>query len=202
MDLSPPVTFQVVKEFGRDPFLILISCLLSLRTKDIVSWPASRRLFALAKTPQELLEIPIDRLEEVIRSVGFYRKRARQLHTVSQELIEQFGGTVPSTEKELLSLSGVGRKTTNLVLGEAFAVSAICVDVHVHRISNRLGLVKTNTPEQTEEVLRAILPKCYWIEVNRLLVVWGQNICTPRSPHCSSCPIKEICLQARVLESR
>ncbi len=197
-----PACMTIVKEYGRNPFLILVSCILSLRTKDTVSLPASRRLFALCKTPLQLLAISQQKIAQTIFPVGFYKRKAQQLHKLCKQLINNFGGKVPSTEKELMSLVGVGLKTTNLVLGEGFDIPAICVDVHVHRISNRLGLIATKTPEETEKELKKILPKNIWIEYNRLLVMWGQNICTPTSPWCSKCPLFDVCEKINVLKSR
>jgi endonuclease-3 len=197
-----PASNQVIEQFGRKPFLILISCLLSLRTKDTVSFPASQRLFSRAQTPQELLKISLLELEKIIYPVAFYRKRAVNLHAVSLQLIEQFGGEVPSDVNQLRSLSGVGPKTANLVLAEGFRIPAICVDTHVHRIANRLGLVETTTPEQTEAALRDLLPPELWIDCNRLLVTWGQNICVPISPKCSQCAIAPWCPRIGVTTSR
>lgn len=197
-----PASVQITQEFGRDPFLILVSCLLSLRAKDTMSVPVSRALFQRVRTPQGLVAMPRIELEQIIHSIGFYHNKAKTLQEVSQELIDRFGGQVPRTEVELLSLKGVGRKTANLVLGEAFGVPAICVDIHVHRISNRLGLVKTKTPEQTEEVLKHVIPQQYWIEVNRLLVMWGQQICVPVAPRCSRCALEPLCPRFGVKKSR
>ena len=199
--VEPAVT-QIIAEYGRDPFLVLISCLLSLRTRDTVSLPASRRLFAVAKSPQEILHIPLERLKKIIYPVAFYRKRAQQLHDVCKDLIERFDSRVPSSEEDLLSFKGVGRKTMNLVRGEGFGIPAICVDTHVHRISNRFGLVATKTPEETEMALRKLLPQKYWIEYNRLLVMWGQNIRVPILPFCSSCAIAHLCQKVGVKKSR
>lgn len=200
--MAEPAVTQIINEYGKKPFLILISCLLSLRTKDTTSLPISKKLFEYAQTPQELLNLPLRKLEELIRPVGFYRQKARTLHEVSHALIKRFGGTVPRTEQELLSIKGVGRKTANLVLGEGFDVPAICVDTHVHRISNRLGLVKTITPERTEQQLKLVLPRKNWVEFNRLLVMWGQNVCTPLSPFCSRCEIVKWCSRIGVKKSR
>jgi endonuclease-3 len=172
----PPTMISVlVKQYGKDPFLILISCLLSLRTRDTLTLPICINLFKYAKTPQEFLKIPVKKLEKLIYPVGFYRKKAQIIHHISKEIIERFNGKVPSNEADLLSLKGVGIKTANLVLGEAFGIPAIVVDTHVHRISNMLGLVSTKTPEETEKELKKIIPKKYWIEWARLLVTWGQN---------------------------
>jgi endonuclease-3 len=191
--MPEPAAGQIVRQFGRNPFLVLISCLLSLRTKDTVSLPASLRLFEQATTPEQILAIPRSSLEKIIYPVGFYRVKAANIGLVCRQLLEQFGGDVPETEEALLSLPGVGRKTANLVLGEGFGIPALCVDTHVHRISNRLGLVATTTPAQTEMALRELLPPEYWIEYNSLLVMWGQNICVPISPFCSSCAIAPLC---------
>jgi endonuclease-3 len=191
--MQEPAASIIIKEFGKYPFFILISCLLSLRTKDLVSLVVSRRLFEQVKTPFELVCFPIDALQELIYSIGFFRKKSQLLIEVSQELINRFDGAVPSNEADLLSIKGVGRKTANLVLGYAFDIPAICVDVHVHRISNRLGLVNTKTPYETELALKEILPVEYWITYNRLLVMWGQNVCLPIAPLCSTCPIADIC---------
>ncbi len=163
-------------EYHHDPFLILISCLLSLRTRDTITLPVSRALFARARTPEQLVKLPRKELEKIIHSTGFYRRKAEVLHDVSAAIIKQFHGKVPHTEQELLSLPGVGRKTMNLVLGQAFGVPAICVDTHVHRLVNQLGLVHTKTPEQTETALKKVVPQKYWIELNKLLVTYGQQV--------------------------
>lgn len=197
-----PMVFTISEEFGKNPFLILISCLLSLRAKDTTTLPICRVLFKQAQTPQEILAISIPELEKIVYKTGFYKRKAAQLHYVSNELIRRFGGDVPRTEQELLSIKGVGIKTANLVLAEAYDIPAICVDTHVHKISNRLGLVKTKTPEETEKALKLVLPQQYWIEWNRLLVMWGQNICVPVSPYCSKCPIYDQCDRVGVVKSR
>ncbi len=200
--MMQPAAQQVVAKYGRDPYLILISCLLSLRTKDITSFPASCRLFAKAKTPRTMLKLSVSKIVKLIYPVGFYRNKAKLVRAVSQELLDRFEGKVPHGSRELLSINGVGPKTANLVLGQAFGVPAICVDTHVHRISNRLGLVKSKTPEQTEEQLIELLPKRYWTEFNQLLVVWGQNVCVPVAPWCSKCAISKLCPKIGVKRSR
>lgn len=200
--MEQPASVNIVNQYGQDPYLVLISCLLSLRTKDTVSFPASQRLFKHAKTPAQMLKIPIKTIEKLIYPTGFYRRKAILLHEVSRDLLERFKGKVPKTEQELLSIKGVGRKTANLVLGVAFDIPAICVDTHVHRISNRLGLVKTKTIDETEAELKKILPPEYWTEYNHLLVIWGQNICVPISPHCSRCAIAKLCPRIGVIRSR
>jgi len=174
---------QIVKKYGQDPYLVLTSCLLSLRTRDTVSLPASIRLFELAQNPKQMLKVPLATLEKAIYPVGFYRVKARLLHSVSQELLDRFKGQVPDALEELLSLKGVGLKTANLVLSEGFGVQAICVDTHVHRLSNLLGVVKTKTPDQTEAALRAVIPRKYWREWSRLLVQFGQSASSRNLPN-------------------
>jgi endonuclease III len=197
-----PTAIAEVAEDRRDPFRVLIACLLSLRTKDETTGPAARRLFALADTPEAMLRLTPRQIERAIFPVGFYRTKARGLLRVCRELIERFGGTVPDTIDELLTLHGVGRKTANLVVTQGFNKPGICVDVHVHRISNRLGYVKTKTPAETETALRARLPRRYWIGYNDLLVSFGQNVCLPVSPRCSRCPIGTTCPRVGVTRSR
>lgn len=201
-NMLQPASSHIVAQYGKDPYLVLVSCLLSLRTKDTVSWPASRRLFACAATPNQMLALPINEIEKLIYPVGFYRRKALLMHTVSQDLLDRFGGQVPQTQEELLSIPGVGIKTANLVLAVAFDIPAICVDTHVHRISNRLGLVRTTTVEQTEQELRRVLPKELWADYSRLMVIWGQNICVPVSPFCSRCPLSDLCPKVGVGNSR
>jgi len=200
--MPEPAVDQIVNEHGNIPFFVLVSCLLSLRTKDTISLPVSRKLFKVVRGPKELLALPPDDLQKIVYPTGFFRQKARTLRDVSEALLERFDGKVPKTEQELLSLPGVGRKTANLVLGVAFGIPAICVDIHVHRISNRLGLVESKTPEQTEQQLQKLLPKKYWIDFNRLLVIWGQNICTPISPYCSRCALKHLCPRIGVKKHR
>jgi endonuclease-3 len=186
----------------RDPFRVLIACLLSLRTKDETTGPAAARLFALADTPAGMRRLSSRAIERAIYPVGFYRTKARVLREVSRDLIERFGGSVPDDIDALLTLKGVGRKTANLVVTQGFNKPGICVDVHVHRISNRWGYVRTRTPEETETALRKRLPRRYWIGYNDLLVSFGQNICLPVSPHCSRCPIRAGCPRRGVVRSR
>jgi len=200
--MAKPAITQIVAEYGKDPYLILISCLLSLRAKDSISLPVSRELFKIARTPYELAKIPQATLEKIIYSIGFYRSKARQLLSVSKELIAKFDGKVPHTQQELQSIKGIGPKTANIVLAEGFNVPAIAVDTHVHRISNRLGLVRTKTPEETEQALKKIVPKRYWGVFNALLVTWGQNICEPISPWCSKCALLKLCPRIGVKKSR
>ena len=196
------MAYLFVERFGSNSFYILMSCLLSLRSKDSKTVPVSLELFSEAKTPRELLNIPIKKLEEIIRPIGFYRKKSELLHSVSRVLIDRFGGKVPSSKKDLLSIKGVGPKTANLVLSLAFDIPAICVDIHVHRISNRVGLCNTKTPEQTEKELEKIFPQSKWKDINRLFVAFGQTICSPISPKCSQCPIANSCEKNGVGRSR
>jgi endonuclease-3 len=191
-----------VAERSPDPFRVLIACLLSLRTKDETTGPASERLFALADTPEAMLRLQPKQIERAIFPVGFYRTKARVVLGVCRDLLERYGGVVPDRIDELLTLHGVGRKTANLVVTQGFSKPGICVDTHVHRISNRLGYVKTKTPEETESALRAKLPRRYWIGYNDLLVSFGQNICQPVSPRCSLCPVRKGCPRTGVKRSR
>ncbi|HWM76419.1 MAG TPA: endonuclease III [Methylomirabilota bacterium] len=186
----------------RDPFRVLIACLLSLRTKDETTGPAAARLFALADTPEAMRQLPAKRIERAIFPVGFYRTKARVLLGVCRDLLERFAGQVPDDIDRLLTLKGVGRKTANLVVTQGFNKPGICVDIHVHRISNRLGYVKTKNPTETETALRAQLPRRYWIGYNDLLVSFGQNICHPVSPRCSECPVRPRCARVGVTRSR
>ena len=197
-----PVVGVVARTSARDPFRILISCLLSLRTKDKTTSEASARLFALAYTPAGLLKLSRRRIERAIYPVGFYRTKAKAIHAICRRLLEAYGGQVPQSIDELVTLPGVGRKTANLVVTVGYQKPGICVDVHVHRISNRWGYVRTKTPGETEEALRAKLPKRYWITYNDLLVPFGQNLCQPVSPYCSRCNLIGMCDRVGVVRSR
>lgn len=197
-----PTALADVAERSRDPFRVLIACLLSLRTKDETTGPASDRLFALADTPENMSRLDPRQIERAIFPVGFYRTKARVVLGVSRDLIERFDSRVPSSIDALLTLKGVGRKTANLVVTQGFGKPGICVDTHVHRISNRLGYVKTKSPEETERALRAKLPRRYWIGYNDLLVSFGQNICLPVSPRCSACPVRVWCPRVGVKRFR
>ncbi len=199
--LPDPSVTMVGKRWG-DPFRVLIACLLSLRTKDATTLPAAERLFALASDPKAMADLDEARIREAIYPVGFYKVKARTVRRVSRDLMDRFGGRVPDRLEDLLTLKGVGRKTANLVLIEGFGKPGMCVDTHVHRISNRLGYVRTRTPEETEEILRRILPRRYWKDYNALLVTWGQNVCRPVSPLCSRCPVREVCARIGVAHSR
>ena len=196
-----PVVTRLAEE-GADPFKILVACILSLRTRDQVVGEASKRLFSLASDPALMATINLKRLEKAIFPVGFYRTKAKQLREMSKRIRRDFEGKVPDDIEELVKLPGVGRKTANLVVTVGHKTPGICVDIHVHRICNRLGYVATRTPIETEKVLRSKLPKKYWISFNELLVPFGQNQCTPTSPWCSSCPLTSFCEKNKVFRSR
>jgi endonuclease-3 len=189
---DPSVT-TVAEHYRRDPWAVLASTILSLRTKDEVTLVRSRALLARAPTPKALLPIPEDELAQLIYPVGFYRTKAQNLRRIAAIITETSKGQVPADMDLLLALPGVGRKTANLVLTEAFDMDGICVDVHVHRINNRLGVLESKNPEETEMILREILPKKYWKRINLLLVLYGQRVCRPVSPFCSRCVIPEHC---------
>ncbi len=186
----------------KDPFLVLIGTLLSLRTKDETTEQAMKRLMEKARTPREILGLSDEEVQSLIYPVGFYRNKTRTLKEVSKTILEEYDGVVPDTVEELLKMKGVGRKTANLVVNEGYGKPAICVDTHVHRISNRLGLVTTRDPFHTEKVLMAILPERYWIVYNTLLVAFGQKVCTPVSPFCDRCPINSLCPRIGVKKHR
>jgi endonuclease-3 len=199
-DDVPSVT-KIAKE-EKDPFLVLIGCILSLRTKDEVTEAAMDRLTHRARTPQEILALPVQELERIIYPVGFYRTKARTIQEISRTVLEKYSGKVPHTMDQLLSFKGVGRKTANIVLTEGFNKAGIAVDTHVHRISNRLGVVSTRNPNQTEDALRTVLPRKYWKIYNMLLVTHGKRTCAPLSPFCSRCPIYAFCKRVGVPRSR
>jgi endonuclease-3 len=196
-----PVIALEATERG-DPFRTLIGCILSLRTKDETTAAAAPRLFARAATPRAMLALGERAIERLIYPVGFYRTKARVILGICRDLVERFGGRVPDSIDALVTLKGVGRKTANLVVTQAFGKPGICVDTHVHRISNRWGLIRTRTPEQSETALRDALPRRYWIEYNSLLVAFGQTICQPVSPWCSRCPVEHLCPRIGVARSR
>lgn len=190
---QPQSDFVKLMDSFKDPYLVLIACILSLRTNDRTTYPATLRMLKLAKTPDEMMKVSVEDLEKAIYPVGFYKNKAGQIIELSKKLVEEYDGKVPCDIEELCKFKGVGRKTANLVLSEGFNEPAICVDVHVHRIFNRLGYLKTKTPEETEFELRKKLPKKYWIPINSLLVTHGQNVCKPIKPNCALCPIREYC---------
>ncbi|HYR91203.1 MAG TPA: endonuclease III [Terriglobia bacterium] len=191
-----------IGHYVETPFTVLISCLLSLRTQDKTTNAASDRLFEIADTPQAMLATPVAVIRKAIYPVSFYRVKSRTIHAICEQLLSRFGGQVPSTLDELLTLPGVGRKTANIVVTLAFQKPGIAVDTHVHRISNRLGYVRTKTPDETEMALRRKLPRRYWIVYNDLLVAYGQNLCKPISPFCSKCKIAMFCKRVGVTTSR
>jgi len=187
-----PIVTKVSEE-RFDPYQVLISCLLSLRTKDQTTAQATHRLFKVADNPVDMVKLTAKRIQKLIYPVGFYRNKSRVLIGVSRKINQDFAGRVPGRLEDLLALKGIGRKTANLVLGLGFGIPAICVDTHVHRISNRLGWVKTRTPEETEKALEKIIPKRWWVDLNSWLVAFGQNICVPISPFCSRCRVNSFC---------
>ena len=194
---QPRSDFVQLMETFKNPYLVLIACILSLRTNDKTTYPATLRMLELAGTPEEMMEVDIEDLEKDIYPVGFYKNKAKQIIELSKEIVENLDGKVPDTIEDLIKFNGVGRKTANLVLAKGFGIPAICVDVHVHRIFNRLGYVKTKTPEETEFALRKKLPKKYWLDINTLMVTHGQNICKPINPKCDICPIKDYCIRLK-----
>lgn len=199
---QPLPSVSEIAEQSRNPFHVLISTMISLRTKDEVTTQASRRLLELAATPAGVAELSEEDIAKAIYPAGFYNTKAKNIRTVSKTIRDDHEGETPSSLEELTALPGVGRKTANLVLGLGFGIPAICVDTHVHRIPNRLGWIDTKTPEQSEQALMEILPKRYWIEINGLLVGFGQRVCTPQSPRCSQCPLVAECQKVGVTRSR
>jgi endonuclease-3 len=193
---------RFVRNNGPDPFRILIGCLISLRTKDEVSYPATARLFGRASSPREMLRLSEKTIAGLIYPAGFYRRKAGQIRGIAKALLERHAGTVPDTIDALLELPGVGRKTANLVITLGFGKPGICVDVHVHRITNRLRWVRTSHPHETEEALRSMLPARHWIPINEILVRHGQTVCKPVSPVCSACPVEADCPRMGVTRHR
>ena len=197
-----PIVSSLAEEEHSGPFPILISTILSLRTKDEVTAEAAERLLALADTPESMLKLSEERIIKAIYPVGFYRNKAKTILHVCRELVDRFNSRVPDTIEQLLTLKGVGRKTANLVVTLGYNKEGLCVDTHVHRISNRLGYVVTKTPEETEYALRVKLPSKYWSRYNTLMVAFGRHICLPISPFCSRCPVKGYCDRVGVVRSR
>ena len=192
--LDEPAVEKIAEDQGDDPFQVLIATMLSAQTRDPVTAAASARLFDVARTPAQMAKLPVKRIERLIYPVSFYRHKAVHVRDACRQILDRFDGRVPSTMSELLTLPGVGRKTANLVLILAHRSSDnICVDTHVHRISNRLGWVRTRTPEETEHALYAVAPKRWWAVINLFLVTWGQNVCRPVYPVCGSCAIADLC---------
>lgn len=196
-----PSVSQIARE-KQDPYRVLISTLLSLRTKDQVTLEASRRLFALADTPQAMVRLSQKEIEQAIFPAGFYQRKAQQILSISHLLIDRYGGAVPADQKALMDLPGVGIKTANLTLNLGFGINALCVDCHVHQIANRMGWVKTKSPEETEKALQSVMPPKHWIPMNELLVSFGQLVCTPVSPKCSLCPEADHCPKIGVTKAR
>lgn len=190
---QPRSEFVNLMETFHNPYLVLIACILSLRTNDKTTYPATLRMLELAKTPQEMAKVSEEDLANAIYPVGFYKNKAKQIIELSKTIVEKLDGKVPDTIEKLTKFNGVGRKTANLVLAKGFGIPAICVDVHVHRIFNRIGYVNTKTPDETEFALREKLPQKYWLDINTLMVTHGQNVCKPTKPKCDECPIREYC---------
>ena len=190
---QPRSEFVNLMESFNNPYLVLIACILSLRTNDKTTYPATLRMLELGRTPEDFAKCDVKELEKAIYPVGFYANKAKQIVELSKELVEKYNSKVPESIEEMTKFNGVGRKTANLVMSQGFRKPAICVDVHVHRIFNRLGYIKTKNPEETEFALREKLPEKYWIDINTLLVTHGQNVCKPINPKCDICPIKDLC---------
>ena len=196
----PAVSLVAVQK--QDPFSVLISTVISLRTKDDVTLNASRRLLAEAPDPRAMLQLSEDRIADLIFPAGFYRRKAMQIRQISEILVSEYDGKVPSDAGLLMQLPGVGIKTANLTLNLGFGIDAICVDCHVHQISNRLGWIETKTPEESEKALQPVMPRRFWIPLNELLVSYGQEVCTSVSPKCSMCPENRSCPKVGVTRSR
>ncbi|MCL1817317.1 MAG: endonuclease III [Spirochaetaceae bacterium] len=184
-----PSVSQVAADHPGESFRVLVSTMISLRTKDEVTYAAAQRLFARAANPSALAALPEKEIAKLIYPAGFYRIKAASIRETARRIAEDYGGKVPADRDLLMAFPGVGRKTANLVLSLGFGIDAICVDTHVHRISNRTGWAETKTPEETEAALCARVPRKFWIPINELLVKYGQSVCTPASPHCGSCPL-------------
>lgn len=197
---DPSVT--AIAKKTRSPYRVLVSTVISARTKDEVTAAASKRLFSRADNPGDMAKLPESEIAKLIYPAGFYKTKARAIRALSRQLLEDFAGEVPETIEELLQFPGVGRKTANLVVTLAFGNPGICVDTHVHRIANRTGAVRTKTPKETEFALRKVLPERHWIEINDLLVMYGKEVCTPVSPRCSICALTALCGRVGVARSR
>lgn len=201
--LELPAVEKISNEQAEDPFQILVATALSARTQDATTHAASTRLFKRARTPRSMARLSVTEIEQLIYPVSFYRSKARHVKACCEMLVARFGGKVPSTMEDLLTLPGVGRKTANLVLILGFrSVDNICVDTHVHRISNRLGWVRTTTPDETEQALYAAMDRCWWPYINLYLVTWGQNVCRPVYPRCRDCAIRDECRRIGVRRKR
>ncbi len=198
---ADPSVSGIARRTG-SPYRVLVSTVISARTRDEVTSVASERLFAEADNPRSMVSLEEERITELIYPAGFYRNKARSIRELSEKILNDFHGKVPDTIENLLTLPGVGRKTANLVMARGFGKDGICVDTHVHRICNRLGVVDTNSPDKTEFALRRVLPRKYWIEINDLMVKFGKKVCTPISPRCSACPIEDSCRRVGVARFR
>ena len=192
MDLTQTDFVKFMEDIN-DPFIVLIACILSLRTNDRTTYPATMRMLKLGKTPKDFLSVSEEELENAIYPVGFYKNKAKQILDIAKELYLNYNSIVPREIDELVKFKGVGRKTANLVQAKGYGIPSICVDVHVHRISNRLGIVFTKEPEETEMALKSNLPKEFWSEINTLFVTLGQNVCRPTKPECSKCLLTQYC---------
>jgi endonuclease-3 len=194
--------FELAEEGFNSPFEQLIACIISIRTFDEVSLPTARQLFGRARTPEAIGQLPVDEIEALIRASSFHERKAPQIKAIAQRVVDEFGGSLPCDREVLLSFAGVGPKCANLALGIACGEPFISVDVHVHRVTNRWGYVSAPTPERTMAALEARLPRRYWIEINRLLVPFGKHICAGRLPHCSICPVLDMCQQVGIATHR
>jgi len=201
-NMEEPSVTKISKQTKRDPFRVLISCLISLRTKDEVTLEASVRLFQKADNPSDMVQMDEDEIAKLIYPAGFYKTKSVTIKNICRVLLDEYNGKVPEEIDELVKLKGVGRKTANLVVVEGYGRPAVCVDTHVHRIFNRLGYVKTKNADKTETELRKHLPKEYWVRINEILVAYGRTICKPVSPHCSSCRLSEYCDKVSVATRR
>jgi len=193
MKMPLPSVSQIQEELD-DPFKVLVSCIMSLRTKDETTYPTSVKLFKIAKTPKQIANMPLAKLKKIIRPVNYYKTKAERIKKISQQIVKDYGNKVPDDFDELMKFKGVGRKTANIVMTYGHGKEGhIAVDTHVHRLSNRLGWVKTKSPEKTEFALKKVVPRKYWYWVNELFVRYGQNVCNPISPFCSKCVIEKYC---------
>lgn len=194
--------FSSVASINHDPYRILVSCILSLRTKDALTAVVAPRLFKIAPTPKKMIRLNPRKLSKIIYPVGFYRNKSKTILDITKSILQEYNGKVPDNLRDLLRLNGVGQKTANLVLSVGYRKPAICVDTHVHRVSNRLGWVNTKNPKQTEEELKKVFIRRYWSALNSTLVTFGQNICTPISPYCTKCFVNRSCPHKGVKKSR
>ncbi len=194
--------FELADEGFSAPFEQLVACLISIRTFDEVTLPTARRLFAVARTPAQMSRLPVNEIDQLIGACTFHEPKARQIHTIAARIVSEHGGELPCDREVLLSFKGVGPKCANLVLGIACGQTRISVDIHVHRVTNRWGYIAAPTPEKTQAALEAVLPRRYWVEINRLLVPFGKHLCTGRLPRCSTCPVLAMCRQIGVTAHR